>query len=231
MKKFTLIVLFLLTFLGCNDTSNTKQINPEQILTITCAKCHNLSMPPKIHKIELAPPMMAVVFHLKDFIKTSNPSEHKIKFSNFVSDYILYPAKDKAYCDKNSLKQYGLMPSLENNISKDEANVIAKYIYEKYDAQKFYKKQKEEKLFNALAKGEQIARKNSCFSCHSLNSKKIAPSFTKIKKQSTNKDILNSLLNGSKGKYKGFEKSYMPPLGKNISTQDLKELSNWILSL
>jgi len=231
LKKFTLIVLFIFIFLGCNDTSNTKQINPEQILTTTCAKCHNLSMPPKIPKIELAPPMMAVTFHLKDFIKTSNPSEHKIKFANFVSDYILYPSKDKAYCDKNSLKQYGLMPSLENNITLNEAKEVAKYIYDKYDAQKFYKRQKEEKLFNSLPKGEQIARKNSCFSCHSINSKKIAPSFTTIKNISNKKDILNSLLNGSKGKYKGFEKSYMPPLGKNISKEDLDKLSHWILSL
>ena len=231
MKTTTLSVLFLFIFLGCNNTTNTKQIKPSEILNTTCAKCHNLSMPPVITKVELAPPMMAVVFHLKDFIKTQNPSEHKIKFSNFVSDYILYPSKEKAYCDKNSLKQYGLMPSLQNNITSNEAKEVAKYIYEKYDAQKFYKKQKEEKLFNSLPIGEQIARKNSCFSCHSINSKKIAPSFTSIKNKSNKKDIIYSLLNGSKGKYKEFEKLYMPPLGKNLSSKDLEQLSTWILSL
>ena len=139
-----ILFLFTILFLGCSEN---KKVDTKKILDSSCAKCHNLSMPPVIPKIELAPPMMAVVFHLKDFIKTQNPSDHKSKFISFVSDYILYPSTDKSFCDEKSIKQYGLMPSLKNQLNNNEAQQISAYIYDKYDAKKFYKIQKEKALF------------------------------------------------------------------------------------
>jgi len=224
-----LFFLVLIFFVGCS--TQTKHIDNQKILTTTCKKCHSISMPPKINNPELAPPMMAVVFHLKDFIKTSNPSDHKAKFSQFVADYLINPAKSKSYCDKSSLKKYGVMPSLKGSITDDEAISIANYIYDKYDPQKFYKMQKEEAEFKALPLGEQIARKNSCLSCHGIKKAKIAPSFITIAKNSTKQEIRKTLLNGSKGKYKGFEKSYMPPLGKTINDNELNIIIQWIISL
>ncbi|HIP12011.1 MAG TPA: c-type cytochrome [Arcobacter sp.] len=229
MKSLYILPIIALLFTACFE--EPVEVDAKKLLETTCAKCHNLSMPPQIPQIELAPPMMAVTFHIKDFIKTANPSEHKIKFSSFVSNYVLNPSLEKSYCDKASIKKYGLMKSLKGEITSNEATQIAAYMYDKYDAKKFYKNIKIKEEFEALEKGEQIAKLNSCMSCHDISKKKIAPSFKTIAKQSNKKDILYTLLNGSKGKYKGFEKSYMPPLGKSICKKDLEELSSWILSL
>jgi len=40
-----------------------------------------------------------------------------------------------------------------------------------------------------------------------------------------------TLENGSKGKYKGFEKLYMPPLGKNLSQKEINDILTWITKL
>jgi cytochrome c len=224
MKYLSILPLILFLFLGCKDNP---KVDAKNLLETSCSKCHNLLMPPIIPKTELAPPMMAVVFHIKEYITTLNPSEHKNKFTSFVSDYILTPSIDKSYCDKKSIKHYGLMPSLKGKLTINEAMQVANYIYDKYDAPKFYKKQKEKAKFLALPKGEQLAISNGCFSCHSISKVKIAPSFKTISEISTKDSMFNSLLNGSKNKYKGFT-TYMPPLGKNMSKQDLNILTKWI---
>jgi len=102
IQKIIFICLCVLIFHGCNTSQETK--DPKLVLQNSCKKCHNLQMQPEISTKELAPPMMAVVFHLKDFIKSSNPSENKSKFVQFVSDYIIDPTPKKAYCDKKALK-------------------------------------------------------------------------------------------------------------------------------
>lgn len=228
MKRILSILFFGIFFLGCNESP---KVDTKKILESSCSKCHNLSMPPVIHKIELAPPMMAVVFHLKDFIKTPNPSDHKSKFISFVSDYILHPTKDKSFCDETSIKRYGLMPSLKDQLNNNEAEQISAYIYDKYDSKKFYKIQKEKAFFESLPKGEQLVRKNGCLSCHDILKVKIAPSFQQISKIASKDEMKNSLLNGSKGRYKNFRKTTMPPLGKNISSKDLEDITTWILTI
>jgi cytochrome c len=228
LKLLYPLTLLSFLFIGCTEEP---KVDAKELLVTSCAKCHNLSMPPVIPEYELAPPMMAIAFHLKNFIKTINPGEHKHDFSSFVADYVRFPSKDKSYCDEVSIKTYGLMPSLEHNLTHNEAYQIAEYIYNKYDEKKFYKEINAKKIFEAKPKGEQIALQNGCMSCHNIYTKKIAPSFKNISKLSNKKDILNSLQKGSKGKYKEFTKSYMPPLGKNMCKNDLEELSKWILSL
>ncbi|MCK5293565.1 MAG: hypothetical protein KAJ49_02855, partial [Arcobacteraceae bacterium] len=136
MKQLLILPIITFLFLGCTEEP---KVDAKKVLETSCAKCHNLLMPPVIPEKELAPPMMAVAFHIKDYIKTLNPAEHKNKFANFVADYILYPSKEKSYCDEKSLKTYGLMPSLKNEITSNEAIQVANYIYDKYDAKKFYK--------------------------------------------------------------------------------------------
>jgi len=47
--------------------------------------------------------------------------------------------------------------------SKDELKAIASYIYDFYDQQKYLKQMQKKAVFDALPKGEQLARKNGCF--------------------------------------------------------------------
>jgi cytochrome c len=228
MKQIIFICLSIFLFQGCSNSQKIK--DPKTILQNTCQRCHNLQMPPKISSKELAPGMMAVVFHLKDFIKSDNALEHKRKFVEFVVDYILHPTIKKAYCDKKSIKKYGLMPSLEGEINQQEAKEVAKYIYDTYDPKKFYALEQERLRFESLPLGNQLAIKHGCLSCHDIKKTKIAPSFVYISKNSSKEEIKNTILNGSRGKYKNF-KATMPPLGKKMSSKDLDEIIKWIISL
>ena len=121
----------------------------------------------------------------------------------FVSDYIIDPTPKKAYCDKKSIKKYGLMPPIQLNTQ--EAQEVAKYIYNKYNPKEFYKIQQERIKFNSLPKAEQLAIKYGCFSCHQKEKPKLAPSFKTISQRSSIQTIKNSIINGSKGKYKNFK--------------------------
>jgi len=99
--KYLFIAFIVLFFQACNEN---KTVNTKEILENNCASCHNTDMPPKIYEKELAPPLMSITFHLKDFTKQDNPSNDKSAFTSFVSSYILNPSKKKAFCDEESIK-------------------------------------------------------------------------------------------------------------------------------
>ena len=72
--KTIFIVLFVFIFSGCN-TQKKSHLDGEKLLEQKCASCHNLDLPPKTFEDEKAPPMMAVAFHIKDYIHASSQSD------------------------------------------------------------------------------------------------------------------------------------------------------------
>ncbi len=231
MKIITIISLgtvISLSIMGCGK----KEIHydGESLLKHKCATCHNLDMPPKTYKDEKAPPMMAVSFHVKDFMKVENPSDKKPKFIAFFKDYVLYPDAKKSFCDKESLKSYGVMPSQKGHVSVDEVGAIAEYVYDYYDQDKFMEQMKAKAHFDALPKGEQIATKNGCLTCHGKVKSKAAPSFKEIATRDK-KEISATILNGSKGKWKGFERMTMPAYKNRISQKEITTLLKWMKKL
>ena len=83
-----------------------------------------------------------------------------------------------------------------------------------------------------------VVEQNGCMSCHSImGAKDKAPAFKGVAKKNkkwfgdkAEANIINSIKNGSSGKYRRFTNQTMPPYA-NISQEDLKTISNWILSL
>ncbi len=199
------------------------------LLEAHCASCHNLAMPPKTYENEKAPPMMAVAFHVKDFMPVKTPSDKKPKFIAFFQDYPLHPSKEKSFCDKESLKSYGLMPSLKGKVTKDELGAIAEYVYDYYDQDKFLQQMQQKAKFDALPEGEKLAMHNGCLNCHDKLKAKVAPSFRAIA-QKKNSEIKSIIKKGSKGKWKGFEKSFMPAY-KKLSDAEIETLVKWIKTL
>ena len=133
MKPLILLSLLLL-LIGCKtSTSYTNNLDGKELAKKKCSMCHNLDMPPKFSENEKAPPFFTITAHLKDWIKASTSTEARNKFIEFVSTYPLNPSLDKAYCDKSSLKKYGLMPSLKGQVTKDELIAIANFMYNTYD--------------------------------------------------------------------------------------------------
>jgi len=74
--KLLLSILAALLLAGCSETPK-RHYDGHALLKRKCSACHNLDMPPKTYENETAPPMMAVVFHVRDFMKVDNPSEKR----------------------------------------------------------------------------------------------------------------------------------------------------------
>jgi len=90
-------------------------------------------------------------------------------------------------------------------------------------------------LLNA-SDGASIAQKYGCMGCHAIVGKKSAPAFRGVANRNlrfngsnAKTSIINSIKNGSKGKYPKFTNSVMPPF-PNISDNELNTLADWILS-
>ncbi len=223
--RYILALVALWLFGGCSDEKKVRY-DGEMLIEQKCAMCHNLKMPPDTYEDEKAPPMMAVVFHLKDFMKITMDEEKFSKFIPFVQDYVINPSKEKSYCDKESLESYGVMPSQKGNVTEDELEAIATYMYDFYDQQKYLKQMQAKAAFDALPKGEQIARKNGCFNCHSFEKKGVGPSFAMIAKQNA-KEIKDTIANGSHGKWEGFH-VMMPAFKSHLTQEHILILQQWI---
>jgi len=225
----TLLTLGLIIFSGCNDNSAASKLDGKKLLEQKCTSCHNIDLPPKTYENEVAPPMMAVAFHIVGFTKVNVESQRIPKAIEFVKDYVVNPAASKSFCDKESLKSYGVMPSQKGKVTQDELQAIATYMFEHFTQKNLDIAQANINRLNAMPKGERIAIKNNCLGCHKRDKKIIGPSFHDIalKYKNNTQAIQNSIQNGSKGKWKDSHGALMPAF-KNISQDDLNTLAQWI---
>ncbi|MDD2828116.1 MAG: c-type cytochrome [Sulfuricurvum sp.] len=116
-----LMSLYVVTTPLSADTSG------EALFKEKCSHCH-LETRPSYDKINtmIAPPMMGVLFH----VQQSKPT--KPEAVAFISDYIINPHLSKSLCQESSIKKFGLMPSLKENLTPKEANTVAEYVYERF---------------------------------------------------------------------------------------------------
>lgn len=215
---------------GCDEKAQEEHYNGAALLKNKCGICHNLKMPPDTYEDEKAPPMMAVVFHLKDFMKIKDDKDKAEKFIPFIQDYTLEPSREKSYCDEASLDTYGLMPSLKGSVTEDELKAIAEYIYNFYDQEKYLKEMQAKAAFYALPKGEQLVRKRGCLNCHDIQKAKVGPSFAMMSDKDP-EEIINVIQNGSQGKWEGFRNMLMPPFKNKFTQDELRILQEWIHTL
>lgn len=225
------LALSIVLMCGCGDDTPQKTYDEQKLLKQKCSSCHNLDMPPQTFENEKAPPMMAVAFHIVNFVKTNDESQRVLKAKEFVQDYVINPSADKSFCDKESLESYGVMPSQKGKITPDELRAVSNYIFENYTQKKLMKAQKEKREFNALPEGKKLALKYKCLGCHRVDKKIIGPSFQDIAKKypHAKEHIINSIKNGSKAKWESSHGAIMPPF-KDITDKDLQTLSTWILN-
>jgi len=224
--KIALLVIILI-FSACTQEKQNRNYDAKKLLQQKCASCHNLDMPPTLFKDELAPPMMAVSFHVKSFVKVNDESQRVAKAVEFVVDYVQKPSIDKSFCDKESLKRYGLMPSQKENVTTGELKAIASYMFTHFTQKNLSKIQKEKAAFNELSEGDKLAIKYRCTGCHIANVDTVGPSFKTImhRYRTSGVNIKKSIKNGSKEKYK---RGVMPAF-KQLSTKELQTLEKWVL--
>jgi len=58
-----------------------------------------------------------------------NTKEDAVKF---IADYVLHPSKEKALCKPQKIKRFGLMPSQKGNVTKEELEKIAGWLYDNF---------------------------------------------------------------------------------------------------
>ena len=228
MIKRLSLLLTILFFTACNDTQSKENLDGKVLLEAKCAACHNLAMPPEISDDELAPPMMSISFHVYDFVKPSTEAQRKSRAVDFVVDYIHSPSLEKSFCDKASLKRYGLMPSQKDKVRDEEAHAIAQYMFTHYRPQKLMQIQQVKAEFDALVPGKKLAIKHKCLGCHRIDKKIIGPSFTSIASRYSQAEIKQSIESGSKKKWENSRGAIMPAF-KKLSDEELNTLSKWIV--
>lgn len=233
MKNIYLYLAVILIFTACEkEKIEKKKLNGEALLYKKCSQCHNLDMPPKSYENEVAPSIMAVTFHLKDFIKTHNPSEHQSKVVAFIQDYVINPSASKSFCDKDSLDSYGVMPSQKGKVTEDELKAIAEYMYQNYDNQKLLQMMQEKNRLSQMPIQERVFEQQRCINCHDIDKNKVAPSFKNIANRYNLEDknnLIKSIKEGSKGKWNEFQ-LIMPPF-KKMNNEDINGIVDWILQL
>ncbi len=235
VSLLSLSFIGILLFSGCSGTAQstsapTEPLDGQTLARAKCAACHNLEMPPKTSEDEKAPPLYTVTVHLKDWIKADTPTEKRAKFIAFAKKYALHPSREISYCDKKSLKQYGLMPSLEGHATEAEIGTVAAWAYDTYDQMKMLAIMKERNRIAALPPHEQVLETHDCRSCHVYGNGKIAPTFGEIgQRYGTTgiEQIKKSITEGSKGKWLSFHapmKAY-----KDLTPAQLDSMANWIV--
>lgn len=224
-----LCILSIVLFTGCYDEKPKKRLNGKKLLTQKCASCHDLKMPPLTTPEDIAPPIMAVAFHVLNFIEPADESQRLQASKEFVMDYAQYPSAEKSFCDEASLKIYGVMPSQKDNVTKEELVAITDYMFSHYTRDNLLKAIKEKQELDSIPEGKRVALKNGCLSCHKIDKDLVGPSFKHIaNKFSSSKEKLKlSIKNGSKGNWENF-KATMPPFAK-INDEDMDKLAGWIL--
>lgn len=223
--------LLLFIFTGCApEKKKRNDLDGKVLLESKCASCHNLDIPPETYPEEKAPPMMAVAFHIHDFIEVDTPAEKIPASIAFVKDYVFNPSFEKSFCDKKSLQDYGLMPSQKGNLSEAELEAVAIYMFEHYNQENFLRIMKVRQLLRDMDPGERVARKHGCISCHGVTQKKMGPALRAIAKryEDDGMQIRRSILEGSQDRWEESNHARMPAF-KMLNEAELDSVTNWIL--
>jgi len=227
----SVLALSLLFLFGCNSKP-AQNLDGKKLMEQKCSNCHNLDLPPKTFENEKAPPMMAIAFHLKAFVPAKSASDKVPNAINFVKDYVIDPSASKSYCDKESLKSYGIMPSQKGKVTQEELQAIGEYLFNHFTQKNLNDAQALQNRLNAMPKGERLALQNGCLGCHKRNRDIVGPSFHKIAQRYKGDiaHITNSIENGAKGNWKGYHGVLMPKFNTKLTKKETKIVAEWILT-
>ena len=102
----------------------------KELFTQKCVACHTLGKPQDMSTV-VAPALNGVMRHLK------MSYSDKTKAVTFIKDYVLNPSEAKAICMPQKIKRFGLMPSQKGNVTPEELETIANWMFDNYPQQGF----------------------------------------------------------------------------------------------
>jgi len=122
-KLFTLVATLLLT--------NTLYAQDGALLfNAKCTACHHTTRPSDKSSL-VAPPLMGVMKHVKIQYTTKDEAV------KFITTYALDPKVSNAVCKPQSIKHFGVMPSQKGNVTKEELQTIASWMYDNFPPKGF----------------------------------------------------------------------------------------------
>ena len=108
-------------------SSNTQG---KALFTSKCSACHSINRPTDMDKV-IAPPFMGVMKHIKmDYPKKKDAVA-------FIKDFALNPTKEKAICKPKKIERFGLMPSQKGNVTEEELEIIANWMFDNFPTKDF----------------------------------------------------------------------------------------------
>ncbi len=116
-----LTTLLLGGALSISFTSGLYANDGAQLFEQKCAVCHPMKRPADKSTM-IAPPAMGLMYHMGEDIGSDE------KILSHINDFVMNPTKEKAICP--SVKRFGLMPSQKGSITKEELNIVAKWMIE-----------------------------------------------------------------------------------------------------
>ena len=120
----------LLSVLAAATALSLNAADGKTLFEQKCAICHIDHKPtPEERDKMVAPPAMGVMFHIKE------KYPDKAEATAFMSDYVLHPSKEKALCP--SVRRFGLMPSQEGAVTKEELQAITSYMFDTFPPKGF----------------------------------------------------------------------------------------------
>ena len=116
--------------LATSKAKAKQESHGKELFIQKCTACHTLGKPADMSKL-VAPPLNGVMRHLK------MTHSDQAKGVAFIKDYVMEPAQSKALCMPQKIKRFGLMPSQKGNVTPEELEVIANWMFENYPQKGF----------------------------------------------------------------------------------------------
>ena len=103
-----------------------------------CMQCHLEMMDKATTKQRFkslkAPPMVEVSNRLRENIVVADGDDdvHRHLVTLFIVDYIDNPRLLKSMCHPMALERFGVMPSLKGQLTSEEKQAVADWVYDRY---------------------------------------------------------------------------------------------------
>jgi len=104
-----------------------------------CMSCHvemlTLAETKKRFKELKAPPMVEVSNRLKENIVITDDDDdvkRRVVIA-FIKDYIDNPSLEYSMCHAMAIERFGIMPSMKGQLSEEQKQVVAEWIYDRYE--------------------------------------------------------------------------------------------------
>lgn len=129
--KLSILISSALLMGGCmaqpkNENNNKNEnIIGKELFISKCTVCHSATMPKSSAEKDalVAPAIFGVMNHMR--MEFGND---KKAMGDFMKDYIMNPSQEKALCQKEKIKKFGLMPSQKGTLTQKELSDIVDYL-------------------------------------------------------------------------------------------------------